>query len=137
MKVFTLRLGQFAISALFATILFRYILSLCIGMNSWILSILCSVIYFSCMFLCGWHFGKKDSEGNGIHDIGFRFHALTYILCIGMGYLAYLFDWNTENLGSILITAITWGLVLLVHLILFMIEQNKTIKGYAKDDIFE
>lgn len=137
MRIFTLRLGQFAICALFATILFRYILSLCIGMNSWTMSILCSIVYFCSMFLCGWLFGKKDSVDNGIHDIGFRFHAVTYILCISMSYLAYLFDWNTENLGSILITAITWGLVLLVHLILFIIEQKKTIKGYAKDDIFE
>ena len=137
MKIFTLRLGQFSISALFATILFRYILSLCIGMNSWIMSILCSAAYFCSMFLCGWYFEKKDSVDIGIHDIGFRFHAVTYILCIGISYLAHHIGWNIENFKTILITAITWGIILFVHLILFLIEQRKTIKGYAKDNIFE
>lgn len=137
MKIFTFRLGQFVISALIATISFRCILSLCIGLNSWFLSILCSAVYFCCMFLCGWYLGKKDAIDNGIHDIGFRFHTVTYIMCIGMSCSAYYLRLNTEDLRSILITAITWGLILLVHFILFLLEQKKMIKGYAKDEIFE
>lgn len=137
MKMFTLRLGQFSIGALLATVLFRYMLNLCIGMKSWTVSILCSVIYFCCMFLCGRYFGKKDATDNGIHDIGFRFHAVTYILCIGTGYAASHIGWNTESLRSMTITAISWGGVLLAHFILFLIEQKRTIKGYAKDEIFD
>lgn len=137
MRVFSLGLGQFSISALVATVLFRYILSLCIGMNSWILTLLCSATYFCCMFLCGWHFGKKDSEYNGIHDIGFRFHAVTYMLCISISCLAWHIGWNTEGLSSIIITAISWGIGLIVHFIFFLIEYKKTIRGYAKDELFE
>jgi len=85
MKALTIRLGQFAISALFLTVLFRYALNLCIGTSSVIGSISCSIVYGSLMFLLGWYFGKKDAIENGIHDIGFRFHLVTYVLCIGVG----------------------------------------------------
>ena len=58
MKALTLRLGQFTLVALCLTVVFRYALNLCIGMNSVIGSLLCSVVYFSLMFLTGWYFGS-------------------------------------------------------------------------------
>lgn len=137
MRIFTLRLFQFAFSASLITILFRYTLNLCINLNSWILLLLCPAIYFVCMFLCGWYFGRKDEIENDIHDIGFRFHAITYIMCIGMSFISHYIGWNTETLESITITALCWGSLLLVHFILFLLEQRKAIKGYSKDDLFE
>ena len=137
MKVFTLRLFQFAFCALLVTILFRYILNICIVQNGWILPVLCSIVYFGSMFLCGLYFGRKDEIENGIHDIGFRFHITTYIMCIGMSFLSFYIGWETETLKSIAITALCWGGILLVHFILFLLEQKKTIKGYSKDDLFE
>ena len=137
MKAFTFRLGQFAISALFLTILFRYALNLSIEIVNSFASALCSVTYFCLMFLLGWYFGKKDYIENEFHDIGFRFHLTTYILCIGIGYGAYYIGWNTETLKSMTITATCWGIGLLVHLILFLIERKRTIKGYSKDEIFQ
>ena len=79
MKVLTLRLGQFTLGALCLTVVFRYALNLCIGMNSVIGSLLCSVVYFGLMFFTGWYFGNKDVAENEIHDIGFRYHLVTYI----------------------------------------------------------
>lgn len=137
MKMLTLRFGQFALSALLLTIVFRYVLNLCIGNEIWIGTIVCSIVYFCLMFFVGWHFGEKDSAENKIHDIGFRYHLATYIICIGIGYASYYIGWKTENLKSLTITALCWGIGLLVHFIMFLIEQKKTIKGYAKDDIFE
>jgi len=35
------------------------------------------------------------------------------------------------------ITAISWGIGLFIHFIFFLFEQKKTIKGYARDEIFQ
>lgn len=137
MRIFTFQLFQFAICVLIVTILFRYVLNLCIDLDGWILPVLCSLVYFGLMFLIGWFLGKKDEIENSIHDIGFRFHSITYIMCIGMSYLSHYIGWNAESFKSITITALCWGGILLVHFILFLFEQRKTIKGYSKDDIFE
>lgn len=137
MKVMTFRLGQFAVSALFLTVLFRYVLHLCIGTGESIEPILCSVVYFGLMFLLGWHFGGKDEAENEIHDIGFRFHFTTYLLCIGIGYVAPYMGWNAENFKVTSIIAACWGIGLLVHFIFFLIAQKETIKGYNKEEIFQ
>lgn len=137
MRIFTLRLFQFACGASLATILFRYTLNLCINLDSQVMPVLCSIAYFACMFLCGWHLGRKDEIENDIHDIGFRFHAVTYIICIGISFISHYSGWETETLKSITITALCWGALLLVHFIVFLLEQRKTIKGYSKDNLFE
>ena len=137
MKALTMRLGQFAICALVLTVLFRYVLNVCVGMDSVIGTTLCSVVYACLMYLTGWYFGKKDAVENGIYDIGFRFHLVTYLLCIGIGYGAYYLGWNTESLRAMAVTAISWGVGLAVHFIFYLIGRRKTIKGYVKDEIFE
>ena len=137
MKALTIRLGEFAISALVLTVLFRYALNLCIEVHSVTGTTLCSIVYACLMYLVGWYFGKKDAVENDFHDIGFRFHMVTYLLCIGIGYGAYYLGWNTENLRAMAITAISWGIGLAIHFVFYLIEQRKTIKGYAKDEIFQ
>ena len=137
MKALTIRLGQFAISALVLTVLFRYALHLCIGTNSLFGTVTSSISYGCLMYLLGWYLGKKDDIENEIHDIGFRYHTITYILCISIGYGAYYLGWNTESLRAMAITAISWGIGLVIHFIFFLLEQRKTIKGYAKEEIFQ
>ncbi|MBP3552474.1 MAG: hypothetical protein J6K05_04790 [Bacteroidaceae bacterium] len=137
MKALTIRLGQFAICALVLTVLFRYALNLCIDANSTIGTTTSSIVYGGLMFLIGWYFGKKDANENEIHDIGFRFHLVTYILCIGIGYGVYHLGWNAESLRAMTITAISWGIGLTIHFIFYLIEQKRTIKGYAREDIFQ
>ena len=137
MKALTIRLGQFAICALVLTVLFRYALNLWIEANSVIGTTTCSIVYGGLMLLVGWYFGTKDTKENEVHDIGFRYHLVTYILCIGIGYGVHYLGWNAESLRAMTITAISWGIGLLVHFIFYLIEQRKTIKGYAKDEIFQ
>ena len=137
MKVFTLRFRQFIVVALLLTVIFRYVLNLSIGEESLSMVILCAFIYFCMMFICGWYFGKKYDVENGVYDIGFRYHAATYLVCIGISYVSYYVGWNTESLWSVSITALSWGIGLLVHLIVFLLGQRRTIKGYAKDEIFD
>jgi len=137
MKALTIRLGQFAICALVLTVLFRYALNLCIDANSIIGTTTSSIVYGGLMFLIGWYFGKKDANENEIHDIGFRFHLVTYILYIGIGYEVYHLGWNAESLRAMTITAISWGIGLTIHFIFYLIEQKRTIRGYAREDIFQ
>ena len=137
MKALTIRLGQFAICALVLTVLFRYALNLCIEASNVIGTTTCSIVYGGLMFLVGWYFGTKDAKENDVHDIGFRYHLVTYILCIGIGYGVHYLGWNVESLRAMAITTISWGVGLLVHFIFYLIEQSKTIKGYAKDEIFQ
>ena len=61
MRVFTQRLGQFAISALIFTVAFRYALDLSVGMKSFPAALVCSIVYFGLMFFAGWYYGSKDA----------------------------------------------------------------------------
>ena len=137
MRVFTQRLGQFAVCALLSTIVFRYTLNLAVGMESLPAKLVCSIVYFGLMFFAGRYFVSKDEMENQIHDIGFRFHLVTYILCIAMGYAAYFIGWNTEPLKSMNIGAIAWGIGLALHFVFFLFAQKNAIRGYAKGEIFQ
>lgn len=137
MKALTNRLGQFTACGLVLTVLFRYVLNLCIETGSSITPWLCAAIYFCLMFATGWYFGKKDIMENEVHDIGFRQHLITYLLCIGIAYVAPHIGWGTESHSRITMTALYWGIGLSIHFILFLKAQQKTIKGYAKDELFQ
>lgn len=63
----------------------------------------CSIIYFGLMYLAGWYFGSKDAVENEINDIGFRYHFITYLLCIALGYASYYIGWNTQTIKSYII----------------------------------
>lgn len=137
MKVFTQRLGQFAVSALICTVAFRYALNLAIGKESLAAALGCSIIYFGLMYLAGWYFGSKDAVENEIHDIGLRYHFITYLLCIALGYASYYICWNTETIKSMNIGAIAWGIGLAIHFVFFLLAQKNAIRGYAKEEIFQ
>ena len=137
MRVFTQRLGQFAISALIFTIAFRYALDLAVGKESLAAALVCSIVYFGLMFFAGWYYGSKDAVENEIHDIGFRFHFITYVFCIALGYASYFIGWNTEPLRSLNIGAMSWGIGLALHFVFFLLAQKNAIRGYAKEEIFQ
>lgn len=137
MRVFTQRLGQFAVCALLCTVAFRYALNMAVGMKSLPMTLVCSIVYFGVMFLAGWYFGGKDEAENQIHDIGFRFHFITYVLCVAMGYVSFYIGWNTEPLRSLNIGAAAWGIGLAVHFAFFLYAQKNAIRGYAKGEIFQ
>lgn len=101
------------------------------------MTLVCSIVYFGLMFLAGWYFGDKDEAENQIHDIGFRFHFITYVFCVAMGYASYYIGWNTEPLRSLNIGAAAWGIGLAVHFVFFLYAQKNAIRGYAKGEIFQ
>lgn len=100
-------------------------------------ALMCSIVYFGLMFFAGWYYGSKDAVENEIHDIGFRFHFITYVLCIALGYASYFIGWNTEPLRSLNIGAMSWGIGLALHFVFFLFAQKNAIRGYAKEEIFQ
>lgn len=137
MKALTFRLGQFAIGALLLTVLFRYALNLCIGAQTLVGTIACSIAYFCLMYFTGWYFGQKEEREYDIYDIGFRYHFMTYVICVAVGFAAHYAGWHTESIVALAATATFWGIGVLIHFIHFIAERKKTIKGYARDEIFQ
>jgi hypothetical protein len=54
-----------------------------------------------------------------------------------VGFAAYYAGWHTESIVALAATATFWSIGVLIHFILFIAERKKTIKGYARDEIFQ
>jgi len=74
-----------------------------------------------------------------LYDIGFRFHLATYIICNIIAEVWFLFNMQSEyeDVRTVHLTAIFWGIGLLIHLIIYLATRKNAIKGIKKSDIFE
>lgn len=139
MKTITPYLLKFAVAATFLTIVFRYFLSYGIDNKSAIIIALSAVFYGIAMFISGWYFGRKDGEYLPIYDVGFRFHATTYLVhnLISVLWFTFSFNSNYEKLQIIYSTALIWGILLIVHLIFYLRARKKSINNLYKEDLFD
>ncbi|NQU67309.1 MAG: 2TM domain-containing protein [Candidatus Marinimicrobia bacterium] len=139
MKALTKNLMLFAVFFFMGDIVFRYSLSDFIESRSFNLIWLIAVIYFFFNFFIGWFFGKRDYESIPLNDIGFRFHFITYFLFNVVSVLWFSFGFNShfESIRIVYITALFWGIGLLIHFIFYLIERKNSINGLNKEDIFE
>lgn len=87
----------------------------------------------------GWVFGKRDNLNLPLYDVGFRFHLATYVICNLIGEIWYLLDLQSdyEKIRTIHLTALFWGIGLLIHFIIYLITRKDAIKGIKKSEIFE
>ena len=139
MKTITPYLLKFALAATFLTIVFRYCLSYGIDNKSSIIIALSAALYGAAMFLCGWYFGRKDGEYLPIYDVGFRFHATTYLIhnLISVLWFKLNFNSNYEQLQIIYITALIWGVLLIIHLLFYLYARKNSINNLYKKDLFD
>jgi hypothetical protein len=139
MKTITKNLIAFSIGLVVFTVAFRFSLSFMLQnrlfSNAWIVAITYGVL----IFIIGWIFGKKDKINLPLYDIGFRFHLATYIICNLIAEIWYLMDLQSEyeNIRAVHLTAIFWGIVLLIHFIIYLFTRKNAIKGLKKSEIFE
>lgn len=140
MKSISINLVKFAILLGISTILFRFVLSKMLEDEQfnnvvWLIAALYGVI----ILIIGWVFGKKDKESLPLYDIGFRFHLTTYLICNTIGELWYLFGFQSkhENVKTIHLTVLFWGLGVLLHYILYVFTRKNSIKGLKKSEIFD
>jgi hypothetical protein len=139
MKAFTANLMYFSISFFLGAITFRYGMSYSLESKYFDLVWILATIYFFFNFLIGWHFGKKDYESIPHNDVGFRFHFVTYFLFNSISILWFSLGLNSnyESLRIVYLTAIFWGIILIIHFIFFLLERRKSINGLSKEDLFE
>jgi hypothetical protein len=91
------------------------------------------------MYLAGWTYGKKDREFLPIHDVGFRFHLVTYFTHNMISELWFILGFNTkhENIAVIHLTGISWGIFLIIHFIFFLKARKNSINHLDKEDLFD
>jgi hypothetical protein len=139
MKSITKNLLIFAAGLIILTILFRFGLSEMLKSKNFAIVMVISSLYGLLVFIIGWIFGKKDYETLPLYDIGFRFHFATYLVCnlIAEAWFYFGLQSQYENVKTIHLTAILWGIGLIIHFIFFVITRKHAINGIKKTEIFD
>ena len=139
MKTVTKNLLAFSIGLVVLTIAFRFSLSTMLQNRLFGSVWIVATIYGVLVFIIGWIFGKKDKMNLPLYDIGFRFHLATYIICNLIAEVWFLIGLQSEyeNIRTIHLTVVYWGIGLLIHFIIYLFTRKKTIKGIKKSESFE
>jgi hypothetical protein len=139
MKSITGNLLKFAAFFALGSILFRYGLSWSITNHATVVMWIIAISYFIYNFSIGWYFGKKDFQSFPLHDIGFRFHLVCYLVFSVVGELWFLLNLQSryENVKMVHLIVLFWGIFLVIHFILYLYSRKNTIKGLDKSQIFE
>ncbi len=100
---------------------------------------LIAAIFAISVFFAGWYFGKNDYESLPLYDIGFKYHLITYIVCNLIAELWFMLGFQSqfEGVKTVHLTALFWGIGLIIHFIIFLFSRKDSIKGIEKSDIFD
>ncbi len=139
MKTITKNLLAFSIGLVVLTIAFRFSLSTMLQNRLFGSVWIVATIYGILIFIIGWIFGKKDKMNLPLYDIGFRFHLATYIICNLIAEVWYLIGLQSEyeNIRTVHLTVIFWGIGLFIHFIIYLVTRKNAINGIKKSEIFE
>ena len=91
------------------------------------------------MYTFGHYFGKKEQEYLPINDAGFRSHLTCYIVHNLISFLWFVFGFESkyERVEVIYITALAWGIFLLIHFFKYRSIKKSTINNLDKNELFE
>ncbi len=139
MKAITKNLVYFALIFLVGAVIFRYVLSMFLENQRFNIIWIIAVVYFLYNFAAGWHYGKRDHDHLPLYDIGFRFHLATYVIfnLVAISWFFMGFNSKYESVGSVYLTAVFWGLGLILHFIIYLYTRKYSISGINRDEIFE
>lgn len=139
MKIITRNQLIFAGLLTILTIAFRYGLSTLPDKELFVQVWYMAALYGIIICIIGWILGKRDYLSLPLYDVGIRFHATTYIICNIIGELWFVvgFQSTHEHIKIIHLSALIWGLGLLLHFILFLYSRKNAIQGIKKTEIFE
>jgi hypothetical protein len=139
MKTMTVNQLSFAGILVVLTIAMRYGLSTLLENREFNMAWVVAATYAISVFAAGWVLGKKDYECLPLYDIGFKFHLITYLVCNVIAELWFLlgFQSSFESVKSVHLTALFWGIGLIIHLIFYLFARKDSIKGIEKSDIFD
>jgi hypothetical protein len=139
MKTMTINQLTFAGVLIVITIAFRYGLSTILTNMEFTWAWLIAAFYALSVFAAGWVLGKKDYESLPLYDISFKFHLITYLVCNLIAELWFLLGFQSqfESVKSVWLTALFWGIGLIIHFILYLFARKNSIKGIEKSEIFD
>lgn len=139
MKTITINQLTFAGVLIIITIAFRYGLSTLLMNMEFTWAWLIAASYALSVFAAGWVLGKKDYESLPLYDISFKFHLITYLVCNIIAELWFLLGFQSqfESVKSVWLTALFWGIGLIIHFILYLFARKNSIKGIEKSEIFD
>lgn len=139
MKTITKNLLAFSVGLVVLTIAFRFALSTMLQNRLFGSIWIVAIIYGILIFIIGWIFGKKDKMNLPLYDVGFRFHLATYIICNLIAEVWYQLGLQSEyeNIRTVHLTTIFWGIGLLIHFIIYLVTRKNAINGIKKSEIFE
>lgn len=129
----------FIISAIVLTIAFKAAVSLLLNAHLFTLTIVVGCLYGAAMFIAGYYWGKKDGEYLPIYDTGFRFHASTYLIYTLISELWFVFGLNSKFEKPYLIHYIVlgWGIIVIIHLIIYIRMRKNAIDDLDSSELFE
>lgn len=139
MKTVTKNLIAFSVAFFVLTVAFRFSLSSLLQNrlfnHIWIIA----AIYGILAFVTGWIFGKSGKKDLPLYNIGFRYHLATFIIFNLIAEVWFLIGLQSEyeNVRTAHLTAIFWGIGLLIHFIIYLINGRNAIKGINRSELFE
>lgn len=138
MKILTKQLAIFAILMAIYTLAFRTGLSYCIGHSAWLLLGIFSLTYGVTIFFTAYFLARSDAQDNPFFDLGLRFHVTSFLIwaAVSFGWFYLGNPHHYEHVTDILHVLIWWGLILILHVIIFLVTRKDTIRGIRKDEIF-
>jgi len=135
MQALSRNLKIFGALAASYSILFQYYYSGFVTGGEWNKVVIVAAFYGICMFATGLVLGATDPVRGTRMDQGFQYHLVTYFVVNGVGILWALIGLSAEGetVWVALLTALSWGVGLLVH---FLVVR-RFIKGIPRRDVFD
>ncbi|MCB0753510.1 MAG: hypothetical protein KDC52_18710 [Ignavibacteriae bacterium] len=139
MKLLTKNQFSFAIFFLVITIILHAGITLLLNAKEFTMVWFFVPVYVIPVFIAGWVLGKKDNQYLPLTVTGFKFHLITYVVSNSVALLKHLLGFASvyENIKTVYLTIIYWGIGLLIHFVLYMLARKKSIKGISKSELFE
>lgn len=125
-----------AVALAFAAKIF---MTMSLNAGSSLFTFLTAGLYAAGMFAAGWYWGRKDTEYLPVYNVGFRYHLATYIVHNGAFELWALLGLNNayDPPRMTHYVAAAWGVVLVVHFILYLGARKKAIDNLDSSELFE
>jgi uncharacterized membrane protein YeiB len=130
---------NFGITTFILTLIFRFVLSTSFTNKNNAVIVFSTITYTILMFAICYYFGKKEQEYLPINDTGFRTHLTSYIAHNLLSFLWFGFGFQSKNekVEVVYITALVWGILLIIHFFKYRSIKKSNIKNLDKNELFE
>jgi hypothetical protein len=138
MKILTKQVVLFALLMAVYTLLFRMLLSFCIGHHYYVLLGIGSLVYGVSIFFTAYFLAKAEAQEIHFFDLGLRFHVTSFLVwaAVSFGWFYLGNPHKYEHVSQISQILLYWGFILILHTVIFLITRKDTIRGIHKNDIF-